>query len=182
VSWFRISNNAGVPVHLAVSTAGVIQYHKNDVAGGGGYAEFNVKDAIWHDLTVVPSNGHNQIDAPRQNGWKIAEIVTGSVGILVAGAAAPFTGGASLAIAVAIGGGLVAVGTTVASIVNFAMNPATISNLYAPDGYNFTISGGEFEGHQDGSGGWVITGFKPISVKWHNNQTKREGTVVGAKK
>ena len=79
MSWFRITNNAAVPVHLALSTMGVIQYHQNDVKGGGGYAEFNVKDAIWHDLTVVPSNGGNQIDASQQNGWKIAEIVTGTL-------------------------------------------------------------------------------------------------------
>jgi hypothetical protein len=181
MSWFRVTNNAGVPVHLAISTAGVIQYHQNDVPGGGGYAEFDVQDAIWHDLNVVPSNGHNQIDAQNNNGWKIAEIVIGSVGILAAAAAAPLTGGSSLAIAVTIGGALVAVGTTVASVANFAMNPATIDNLYAPDGYNFTVSGGEFEGQQ-GPNGWVITGFKPISVYWHNNETNNDGTVTAQKR
>jgi hypothetical protein len=182
MSWFRIRNNAGVPVHVAVSTAGVIQYHKNDVPAGNGYAEFNVADGIWHDLTVIPSNGQNQINAADNNGWKIAEIVTGSVGVLVAIAAAPFTGGSSIAIAVTIGGVLVAVGATVASVVNFAMHPAVIDNLYAPDGYNFTITGGEFEGHQDPAKGWIITGYKPISVAWHNNATGREGCVIAGKK
>jgi hypothetical protein len=174
-SW-KVTNNAGVPVHVTISTLDVVQYYHNDLAGGGGTYEFDLTDGIWHALTVIPSNGTNQVPDD-VNAWKITEIVVGSLGALLAVAAAPFTGGSSVAIAMTIGGAVLAAGDTIASVANFAMNPTTVSSCYGPDDYNFTVSGGEVTGHK-GPDGWVITDYAPISTFWHNDTQQTGGTVV----
>ncbi|TPJ77216.1 hypothetical protein [Mesorhizobium sp. B2-6-2] len=178
-SHFHIVNDSGVPVHVALSTAGVVQYCKNDVAPKTDFT-WTLNDAIWHDLTVIPSNGQNKINVRDNNAWKIAEIVVGSAGVLAAAGAAPFTGGASLAIAAAAIGGVVAVGTTVVSLTNFFLHPAAISNLYAPDGYDVDIQGGNLVGHMNG-GEFIATGFNPIVLQWRNHSTKSHGTVTAPK-
>jgi len=177
MAWFRFRNNSALPVHLSLSTAGVIQWCKNDVPAGG-YDEVYLEDAIWHDLTVMPSNGHNQFDKRDNNIWKGLEIGVGLLGAAAAVVAAPFTGGASVAIAIAVAGGVIAVGDTVVSIVNFAIHPASVGNLYEPDGYNFEIGGGQIAGHYDQPQHFTITGFSPLTIKWHNNNTGKEGTVT----
>ena len=130
------------------------------------------------DLNVIPSNGQNQIDQTGTNIWKGFEIGGGILGAVVAVAAAPLTGGGSLAIASAVAGGVLAVGTTVVSIATFAVRPVTISNLLARDGYNFEIGGGLAQGHYDTPQRFVITGYDPLTVKWHNNTSGNEGTVT----
>ena len=183
MSWFRITNASGLPVHVSVSTAGVIQWCQNDVPAREmpretGYTEVYMDDAIWHDLTVIPSNGKNQINKADNNLWKGLEIGVGVLGLAAAVIAAPFTGGASVAIAIAVAGGVIAVGDTVVSVVNFAIHPATVGNLYAPDGYNFEIGGGRVVGHYEKPQRFIITGYEPLTLKWHNNATHNEGTVV----
>ncbi len=183
MAWFRFTNSSGLPVHIAVSTAGVIQWHKNDLPARNvpkvsGYAEVHMDDAIWHDVTVVPSNGKNQINQVENNIWKGLEIGVGVLGVVAAAAAAPVTGGGSVAIAIAVAGGLVTVGDTVVSVTNFAIHPATVGNLYAPDGYNFTIGGGHMRGHKDEKDRFVVTGYDPLSLQWHNNKTGSHATVT----
>jgi hypothetical protein len=176
MTWFRIKNKTNLPVHVVISQADIIYFHVNDLAPGG-YWEADV-GLGGYDLTVVPSNGSNQIDPAKHNmsavtGWVVgaAAVVVGAIGVV----AIPFTAGTSVAWTIAAAGAAVAgAGATIAdvtvAIADAVLNPVTISNLYGPDGYNFEIVGGEVIGDKVGNT-FTVTKINPFRVHWHNNKT-----------
>ena len=198
MAWFRLTNNAGVPVNAALSWADFNEFKANDIAPRhtdangnpqSGYAEWDVGGAAWHSLTAVVSNGKNQFGS--NNAEAISEWVIGSLGVIGTAAGIiliPFTGGLSTAmtaagaaaLATAVGGAVVTVADVVFAGVEFALKPVTIGNLYAPHGYNFTFSGGDVVYKQDENdpNKIIVTGFTPLTVGWHNNETGSHGTVT----
>ncbi|MBV8118566.1 MAG: hypothetical protein JO081_01340 [Alphaproteobacteria bacterium] len=183
MTWFRVHNHAYVPFHVAIGTAGVIQYLTNDVPANG-YTEFDVQDAIWHDLYVIVSNGQNQIDQTNHNILKAVEIgveaiagVGAAIGIV---ALWPIASGVSLglAVAAAIGAEFAGLIAIAGSLGNYFLGPVSVSNLYAPYGYNFDITGGAVTGSVDPqTNTFTVTSIAPLMVKWHNNTNGAEGTV-----
>lgn len=189
MAWFRVWNKSpSMPVHVVVSTAGIIQHYKNDVPPGG-YTEWNVDDAVWHDFTAIPSNGSNQVHPEKDNLASIAKFVIGGVSLagLAVGGVLLFipTGGGSVIVALGIGtaivGGLTFAGDVAVSITDAVLHPASVSNLYAPHGYNIEIRGGEVTGKlAPDKKRLTITGYQPVSVWWHNNTTGTRGHETAA--
>jgi hypothetical protein len=175
MAWFRVKNKTELPVHVSISQAGIIYFHKNDLAPGG-YWESNV-GLGGYDLNVIPSNGSNKIDPSRDNVAAIGKwaLGAGAVVVGVAGLAlVPFSGGGSLALvgaAAAGAGAITTVSDITVSFVDAKLHPKTVEGLYGPDGYNFEIVGGQVLGHMEGENNYVVDSVLPFTVHHHNNNT-----------
>lgn len=189
MTWFRLRNNSPLPVNAAISWGGIIQHYKNNIPGGGGYAEWNVPGLGWHDIKIVPANGDNQFDPSKDNLSAIGQWALGAVGVAIAAGGLvliPFTAGASTGVTVAgigiaAGGAVITASDIVIAGINAALYPVSVSGLYGPDGYNFEVGGGEIVGTYDKDGKVLtVTQFKPLMVKWTNNKTHATGTETAS--
>lgn len=189
MAWFRITNNSRLPVHVQISWAGISEHYKNDLSpllptGERGYAEWDMGGAAAHDLTIVPASGTNQFTG--DNGTAAARWVVFGVGILTAIAGVvllPFSlGGSAALVAAGITATVAGTAVTIADVVltglELSMEPVTIRNLYAPDGYNIDIGGGAISYQEDDTdpAKIIVTGISPLTVHWVNNTTKNSGT------
>jgi hypothetical protein len=189
MAWFRVWNKSpSLPVHVVVSWAGIIQHYHNDVPPGG-YVEWNVPGVGWHDFTAIPSNGSNQVHPSTDNMASIAKFIIGGaslVAVAVGGIVAAIpSGGSSVVVAIGIGAaiasGMIFAGDVVVSIVDASLHPASASNLYGPDGYNIEVRGGKLIGQVSPDGSTLhVTGYEPLQVHWHNNNTGKEGNEFAA--
>jgi hypothetical protein len=187
MAWFRVWNKSpSVPVHVVVSWAGIIQHYHNDLRPGE-YCEWHVPGLGWHDFTAIPSNGANQVDPAHDNIPSIAKFVIGglSLGAVAVGGVIAFlpSGGSSVVFALGAGAaivsGLTFTGDAVVSGIDAALHPASVSNLYGPDGYNIEVRGGEVTGHTE-NGKLLLTSYKPLVIHWHNNQSGTHGDEFAA--
>ncbi len=188
MAYFRVWNKSpSVPVHVVVSWAGIIQHYQNDLAPSG-YTEWDVPGGGWHDFTAIPSNGSNQVNPSHDNLSSIAKFVIGGVSLaaVAVGGVVAFipSGGSSAVVAFGIGAaivsGLTFAGDAVVSIIGAQLHPASVANLYGPDGYNIEVRGGEITGNVSADKKLLLTGFTPLVVHWHNNNTNKEGNEFAA--
>jgi hypothetical protein len=184
MSKIKVTNKTTWPLHGVLSWNGVQQQFFNDLKKGSSH-EFEVGGG-WHDLTVLIGTAENRFDANKSNQVDIRRlllqaltIVTGSVlasvvlipkqlnkGIwtLSTGPAGPGTGDFKL------------------KGLDIRLNPVTVTGLYAPDGYDVSITGGEVEGvYDESSSVFTINKVVPLSLNWENRVSHTKGTEVGAK-
>ena len=180
MSKIKVTNNTNLPIHIAMTWAGIVQYYKNDLQPGASF-DFSEFGTGWSDFTAVVGTPENEF-SHKMDATKIMSFVTAGAGILtsIAGIALiPFSGGASAGLVFA-GLTVTAASTTVAATnvairgVEGEMSPATIKGLFVSDHYTMSVQGGNIIGSLDEDGQtFHVQKFEPLYVEY-KNETSRE--------
>ncbi|HET6942974.1 MAG TPA: hypothetical protein VFH89_12500 [Sphingomicrobium sp.] len=188
MSYIMVINNSAWPLHGALSWAGIQQQCFNNLSKNGNTHDF-VVGAGWHDLTIVPGTKLNKYDENKNN--SAASI--GNFMFKVLSLANPAPLGLMIAIQPSITGDMLQLeldpngkgsGDIEIRLANsdIQLKPVTVTGLYASDGYNVTVSGGEVLGTYDKAANvYTITKVNPLALNWENrtSHTKGQGATVG---
>lgn len=180
-SQIKVINNAKVPIHGALSWFGIQQQCFNELQVG--------KDHVFevglgsHDLTIVVGSQDHKFNSNNNNSLKQillrGLVLTGTpIGLGIALAVDPIAGSDLFKLGVRPPG---AVGDsiTVKSAPNLKVFPVTEKGLYAPHGYDISITGGDLIGKYDkATKTFTITEVKPLRLHWENKYTNNSGETV----
>lgn len=181
MSNISVTNTTKLPIHIAMSWKGVIQYYVNDLQPGQSH-NFNQFALGWSDFSAVvgtPENKFNH-ESDFANILAFGTALTG-LAVSIAGLVAiPFTGGASTPLVV-IGIAAAAAGVSLTGVViegiEGALMPASVKALFVSDQYTLNVGGGEVVGiHNEKEKTFQVTEIKPLSVGWKNNTSGSLGT------
>jgi len=181
MTWFRVYNKTRWPLHVAVSRVGAIEYCANNLPPGTGYAEFDVVESVWFDVTGVVAGQHNEFR--KGDASNSSKVIGGIFMYLIGGAGVALTvfpGAAAAGIPFAVVG--FSVGTYLLTYIavgsdtnvlngDFVMHPITVPNFYAPYGYNVEFTGAEVVVDNADPKNLVVVDVLPLALHWTNNTT-----------
>lgn len=185
MSYIMVVNKSAWPLHAALSWAGIQQQCANNIATGGNSHDFVVGLGAG-DLTVVPGSKGNQFDPKNNNAWKdigkflfdIASIINPLAAVSRLALYPDDTGLFTLGVEPNGAGS----GVKNVKLAGKALriSPVQVTELYYPDGYTVTVTGGQVTGDWDeGSETFTVTDVKPLSLNWKNRQSHTSGNVRG---
>lgn len=180
MSYIMVVNKTRLPLHGALSWAGIQQQCFNDLQPGASH-DF-VVGLGWHDLTVVVGGKDNRFDEANNNKIDFGRLALDVVRLVVlmggpVGIAFPFGNPNLSKLSLAAGqpqpGGVKLAG------LPLEFRPVQVTELYAPDGYTIDVNGGDVDGvYDEALHTFTITKVTPLALEWRNRNTSNSGKVV----
>jgi len=181
MSNITVTNNTLLPIHVATSWKGIIQFYKNDLKPGESF-NFDKFGLGWTDFTAVVATSENKFNHDSDASAILGLVAVGAgIAASIAGLALlPFSGGSSAALvaagyAVAGTAGAISLAGAVIEGVEGALMPASVKALFVSDGYELNVDGGNIVGaYEDGV--FHVTRIDPLEVRWRNRTSGTQGT------
>ena len=187
MSEIKVLNRAHLPIHGVLSWAGNQMQSFNDLPVGGEF-KFSVGLGATDIFIVIGSEG-SKFD-PRNDGQiNVGRLLLQGLALATVGLVG-FSGLTMLAEQVESGlwrmdvkpGGAGEGGEiTIQAAPGLKVFPVSETELYCPDGYDVTVTGGEITGKYDKVAKiFTVTEVKPLRLHWHNNTSGTTGDRVAA--
>jgi hypothetical protein len=157
-NYITVRNNCrAVKIHCALLWATFQQDFRNDIPPRGGYVEYELHDAGWHDLAIIVGTTANRFDA-RNNG---RSLVLGQVldQVLTLEKDLFLLQKPDLSAITNV---------KVVDGVRLRPNAVMIPAIHTPDGNDIVVTGGDIQGRLEDDGSYVITRIDPLRAHWSN--------------
>lgn len=182
MSNIAVTNNTRLPIHIAMTWKGIVQYYHNDLKPGETH-NFDKFLTGWSDFHAVIATEENRFNHDSDAGAILGlGAVAAGIVISVAGIALlPFSGGTSSAavvagIAIASTAGVISVAGAVIEGVEGILMPASVKALFVSDKYSISVEGGNIIGvFEEDSKTFTVTKVEPLSVHWKNEVSGNSG-------
>lgn len=187
MSNISVTNNTKLPIHIAMTWKGIVQYFHNDLKPGETH-NFDKFFTGWSDFHAVVATEENRFshdnDAAAILG--LGAVVAGVVASVAGIALLPFSGGTSSAmviagIAVAGTAGAISVAGAVIEGIEGILMPASVKALFVSDKYTISVKGGNIIGvFEEDNKTFTVTKVEPLSVHWRNEISGNSGVETAA--
>jgi hypothetical protein len=184
----KVINNAQTLIHGALSWNSIQQQCFNDLAVGSTH-QFNVGQG-WHDLTILMGSKEHKFNENDNNKINIGRLLLQGLTIAVPGAGIALWG-ITMSVDPIAGTDLLRIGTRptgakeqdwnvkITAAPNVKVFPVVVTQLFAPHGYDITITGGEMTAKRDKAANTLlVTEVKPLHLHWKNTTNGNSGDVV----
>ena len=182
MSDISVKNNTHLPIHIAMTWKGIVQYYRNDLPPGEMH-NFDQFGTGWSDFTAVIGTDENKFnhDSDAAAILGLAAVV-GGIAMGIAGLVLiPFTAGTSatatvIGISVAISAGTVSLAGAVIEGVEGVLMPASVKALFVSDRYSLKVNGGNVIGtHDSETNTFTVSKIEPLVINWENKTAGTKG-------